>query len=147
MRPRTLSSAALRCHVGHVVGLRPKKQVVRSDARRVVAAMANLQAIRDCAVMQLPGDTVRKLSDSAPLYANAAVAECGEIARPRPASFRPSDVAPKAFRERRECRLQRSQRLPSVLLQIVRVAKSEAIDLAVAVRTTARHESNSTRAI
>lgn len=51
--------APLACSISHVVGVCAEKEMVRSDTWRVVAVMADEQAIRDRSVGQFPGHTVR----------------------------------------------------------------------------------------
>jgi len=55
----TTAGATLREHVAVVVGQSAKKQVVRIATRRIVAAMARIQAIWNWTVYQFPRDAVR----------------------------------------------------------------------------------------
>lgn len=52
-------TATLAITVCVILNLRAQKQMLRIDARRIIAVMQNVRAIWDRAVMQLPRDPVR----------------------------------------------------------------------------------------
>jgi hypothetical protein len=54
----TAGCSPLGRHVGRVVSRLTKEQVIRSYARRIVAAVADEHPLWDRSVCQLPGDTV-----------------------------------------------------------------------------------------
>lgn len=59
---RTRTAATFGVPVGHVLGMRAEEQVIRIDASRIVAAMADAQVIRDRAAMDFPCEPVREHS-------------------------------------------------------------------------------------
>lgn len=74
----------LLCLVTHVVGMRPKKQVVGVYAGWVVAPMKNVQAVANRTAKRLIGGSMRP--DSA--RAKAPIAAAILVAAPHPAAIR-----------------------------------------------------------
>jgi hypothetical protein len=58
LRGQSVITALLARHVLTVVSLRPEKQMIGSNARRVIAFMENFQSLRNRAVMQRPRQDV-----------------------------------------------------------------------------------------
>src|SRR5689334_13911991 len=67
----SLAHSALRNHVSHVIEIRSEEQMIRSNARRIVAPMANMHPVGNPAVADAPRDTV---------CADANIALNGELA-------------------------------------------------------------------
>jgi hypothetical protein len=95
-----MSLAPLASRVRHVVSVRAKEQMTRIYARRIVAAMKNMQAVRDRAKGEFVRDPMRA---SSPVAARTEVAVTVRQARscPFPAVIcsTPSDVTPEALLE------------------------------------------------
>lgn len=92
----------LRGHITQVVARRAEKEMVRSDALRVVAAVADEQPIGDRVVVQLPRKAVgkqraRRMSAGIQL----AVAVAVQRSSPLPAPVRLADLRPEAIRDGR----------------------------------------------
>jgi hypothetical protein len=81
-------------HVGHVDGVAAEKQVGRVAARRIVAAVADIHALRDRTAGQAVGDAVRvRPSFAIPYPAVALGVPLGS--QPRPATVRVALVNPR----------------------------------------------------
>lgn len=79
-------------HVGHVLGVCAEEQMVRPTARRIVAAVADLHAVRDRTVGQFPGETV---GPDRRLWAESHIAVSADGgSRPRPAAVRVAAIYP-----------------------------------------------------
>lgn len=88
---------SLRMHVVYVVGSGSKKQMIGSDATRIVTTMQNHQSIRDGAIRQFPRHTVRA--------ARLSVAPCSPVtlrcqcASPHPAITGCVNCCPESISE------------------------------------------------
>jgi hypothetical protein len=54
-----LIPAAFGIHVGHILTLRAQEQVIRANARRIIATVTDTQSLWDRAVMKFPGEAMR----------------------------------------------------------------------------------------
>lgn len=84
-------------HVGDVVELRTEEQVLRVDARRVVAAVQHAQPIRNRSVNELPGNAM--CATHTPVHAESSISFGVDERRPDPATVRPFDFRPKSLSE------------------------------------------------
>lgn len=64
---RAHAPTPLGVHVANIVRLCAKKQMVRANARRVVAAVEDEQASRHRAIVNLPGRAMRAMHSDAPV--------------------------------------------------------------------------------
>lgn len=98
---RALSSgaASLLGHVFRVVSAGAKEQVVRPDARRVIAPVENAKTFRDVSVGELPRHSM-STNDAASLTpaTKAPVSFTGFAPGPKPAAVSFVDVLPEPFR-------------------------------------------------
>lgn len=90
----TARVAALANHVLQVFGLSTKKQVVRANARRIIAPMAHIQPFRDGPVGELVADAMGAMRFAVP--SNDAIAFCVNGRFPDPTVRAFIDVAPEA---------------------------------------------------
>lgn len=94
-------------HVRSIVHIGPQKQMLVSDARRIVALVADTHTVRDWAEVNLPRNAVSPFHHAS-AYTESAVASRKATGSPRPAwsEFRAHDGAvfidlgPEAFKER-----------------------------------------------
>ena len=84
--------------VSHVVRLSPEEEMIRPNARRVVAAVADGHALRDRPDLQLIGHAMRP--GGPPPVADLTMPGRLSMARPLPASVRLHDTGPELLRER-----------------------------------------------
>lgn len=70
--------------ITHIIGVGAKEEVIRIDARRVVALVADLHSFRDRAVRNLVGNAMRVMPHA--IECQDAVADAVCRARPQPAS-------------------------------------------------------------
>lgn len=89
-----LSATALRVPVADVVGVRPEEQVVRANARRIIASVADAQPFRDISEVDHPGKAV--CLDCPPLEVQSAVALFQDGSGPEPAAIGFPNALPKA---------------------------------------------------
>lgn len=85
-------------HVGVVVLKRPQEQMVRADARAVVAVVEDVQTIGDRATMQAPRDAVHVIADERAILSadgDVAVAGVSADALGKPAVVSLRDAAPE----------------------------------------------------
>lgn len=98
--PLALRRSTLLLGVLHVVGVSADKQVIRSDARRVVAAMQDQKSPGNQTIRQFPSNTVRKYWTAITRYAHVAVAVPVGGAGPQPAGIRLSHSTPESESDR-----------------------------------------------
>jgi hypothetical protein len=94
----------LQHHVSHVVIIRAKEQVLRSDARPIVAMVKDMESCRDLAFMDFPGDSVGGVH--LPGYFDLSVAVRVAIGGPFPATIADHDLAHESksiFLRNRHC--------------------------------------------
>lgn len=93
--------ASLPLCIRHVIGVGSKEQVIRSDAWRIVAMVADKQPMRDWPIRQFPGVTV--CGYSLPLRRiGVSVSTAIFPERPQPAISRCIDLRPEPFCRRRK---------------------------------------------
>lgn len=89
----TARESALRIAVGHVVFMRPKEQMSRIAAWRVIAVMTDKQTVRNRPIGKFPGYSVGvKGSCASSTLANHSVTSGEPRGCPWPALIRPSNV-------------------------------------------------------
>jgi hypothetical protein len=98
LRARVLLSP-LRPHVSEVVGLRPNKEMVRVATAPVVAMMENEQAVRDGAILHLPGQPVNVVCLPEDRCASVPVAPNSKLPLPASSLGNPNGSF-NTFRER-----------------------------------------------
>lgn len=72
--------------IRHVVRLRSKKEMVRVDARRIIAAMQNREAVGDWATMQFPRNAMSTKNAASKIFTNTSMPRgaCGPHPQPTP---------------------------------------------------------------
>lgn len=93
----TATRSPFRVSVGVVVGCSSKPEVIRADARRIVAMMKNPKAIRDWAIHQCVGETMSRDVPPFNLEGAIAVAEAAFARRPFPTVRGFTDFRPEPF--------------------------------------------------
>lgn len=126
-------------HVDHVVHSRARIDVVRADTPAIVAMMEDKHSIRNGTVVQLVGEAVRRLSDSARVQ--HAVPVCADAATPFPASLGLHNASPEASDSRCLRACGRAAVLATAVDTLNREMRAAAFTPAVRSRGT-RHESN-----
>lgn len=88
--------------IGHVLALRSEKQMSRVAARRIVAAVANVEAAMDGSVHKLEGESMRP-HNGMRSRVEVAIALPHSASDPRPAASRaarPIDLRPEPLLDR-----------------------------------------------
>lgn len=91
-------AAPLRLHVSKVVEISSEEQVVGADAKRHIAAMANVHAVRNSAVVEFPRKTVCADDLRSDAY-GAVSATLKRCTGPQPASGRFVDPSPETIKQ------------------------------------------------
>lgn len=99
MRPLLRLTAVLRRHVSQVVVRGTEKQMVRANARRIVAAMADVLTMRDGAVGHFIGQAMG-IAELTVYRADFAIAECAFRGRPIPTFARLVNLRPETLLDR-----------------------------------------------
>lgn len=86
-------------HVGGILGASAQKQMVGIDARRIVAAMADEQAVRDRATVYLPRHPMSASHADSSTKSYRAITKRAPESGPQPAGIRELDMAEKSFSE------------------------------------------------
>ena len=82
-------------HIALVVRVRAKKEMVRADASRVVAAMADQHSFGDCTMSQRPREPMRFVLDS--LVTESSIASRQSSCLPFPATIAFRNLRPETF--------------------------------------------------
>ena len=94
--------APLLNHVPHVFGVAPEKQMVRSDAGRIVAVVQHIQSGRDRTVVEFPGQAVSLDPSLSTTPALKLAVAFGGRSCPEPAAIRLLDLGPESVYDRSE---------------------------------------------
>lgn len=92
----TACLTAFGAHIGDIIQMGAKEQVLRPDARRIVATMENKQPIWNRTIVEYPTGTRGDNFSIATAFADGAVTADVVFADPKPALFCLLDIAPKS---------------------------------------------------
>jgi hypothetical protein len=91
------SSSPVFCNrVPAIVKFGAEKQMIRTDARRIIAAMENLHSIRDFAVVEQPRDAMRSHHSARIAHPEMSITIGDFGSGPKPTRFGFLDLCPKA---------------------------------------------------